>query len=504
MQETIEVYYYDETYIQIIAEEGILREISAYFTFEIPNAKFHPKVKARIWDGKVKLFNKINQTLYAGLLDELKKFSADRKYFLKFCEFPDEIYNSNQELTIDEFVQKLNLGVKPHDFQLEALSHAISKKRAVFLSPTSSGKSLIIYMLIRYFLKGLRENRKVLLIVPTVALIFQMIKEFKEYSPDFPIEKLIHTIYEGQSKDSNKPIFVSTWQSIYDMPKEYMHQFDCVIGDECHLLKASSIKRIFENAINAYARFGLTGTLDNKECHVSVIMGLTGAIHEVVEVKELIDRGIVSKPKINCVVLKYPDSDRKIAQGFDYHEEVEFIEEHDGREKVISQILKGIKGNCLVIANKIDHIERLKKIADNTGKKVYVIAGSGKYKTEYEEREAIRQIFEGIDNAILIATAGTCSTGVSVKNIQHVMFASSSKSEIKVVQIIGRGLRLDGKSNKVTIWDIVDDFSKLGPNGKISKVNTLVKHFFERIRIYESVGYEYKISNINILNYFGE
>ncbi len=498
MAEGIYIYPYDETYVQIVSEDdGIMRELSAYFTYEVPGAQWSPKVRARIWDGKMRLFNKINQTLYKGLIYELMKFCRERSYFCKFQEFDDllaDIHEKDQGFTTEGFIQKLNLGVKPHFFQKDALDVATKRKRALFLSPTSSGKSLIIYMLIRYALERLRKGRKILLVVPTVNLVTQMLKEFREYAPQFPIDRFVHQIYEGQDKEAKVPIYISTWQSIYDMPKEYMHQFDCVIGDECHLLKAKSIKKIFENAINARLRFGLTGTLDNKECHTLVISGLTGPVHEVVEVKELIDKGFVSKPKINCMILRYPDCDRASR---DWHGENEFIETHAGRNKVIQGIMKVTKGNTMVLTDKIAHISTLVELAKQTGKKVYVIAGSGDHKKDGDEREKIRQLFETIDDAILVCTFGTCSTGMSIKNIQHVIFASSSKSEIKVIQTIGRGLRLDGKTNTVTIWDIVDEFGQRKKDGSTTP-NILVRHFFERVKIYKKVGYEYVIKNLNI------
>jgi ABC-type cobalt transport system substrate-binding protein len=213
---------YDETYAKIICDPGIAMEISDQFTFEIPGAKFMPAFKNKMWDGKIRLFNAMSCLLYVGLIQHLQVFCSARDYDIEYDGIDGDTEFSLVECK--EFIEWLKPKYNPRDYQIEAFVHAVRKKRSVLLSPTASGKSLIIYMIACWY------KSKTLIIVPTTSLVHQMVSDFEDYG--FP-ENSIHKIMSGADKDSDKMFFVSTWQSIYRMPKEWFDQFNVVIGDEC-------------------------------------------------------------------------------------------------------------------------------------------------------------------------------------------------------------------------------------------------------------------------------
>ena len=120
--------------------------------------------------------------------------------------------------------------MQPRDYQLDAFVHAVRERRSLLLSPTASGKSFIIYLLVRYYAK------RTLIIVPTTSLVSQLASDFADYG--FDSDKFVHRVFSGKDKVSKRPITISTWQSIYKLHKDYFSQFDVIIGDEAHLFKA--------------------------------------------------------------------------------------------------------------------------------------------------------------------------------------------------------------------------------------------------------------------------
>ena len=129
----------------------------------------------------------------------------------------------------------------------------------LLLSPTASGKSLIIYVILRWLQES--DYKRGLLIVPTTSLVEQMYKDFEDYGYDS--EQYCHRQYSGKDKHTNKFLTITTWQSIYKNPGEYFEQFDFVLGDEAHQFKAKSLTTIMTQLVNAKYRIGCTGTLHN-------------------------------------------------------------------------------------------------------------------------------------------------------------------------------------------------------------------------------------------------
>ena len=275
----------NEAYIKFDCERSLAQELSDYFTFFVPNYQFTPQYKSRIWDGKIRLADLRTFTIYRGLLPYIEKFAIERNYEINIHDnlnVADEL--SLKETT--EFIQSLNLPLEPRDYQIKSFVHAMRNRRMLLVSPTASGKSLIIYLIIRYFQEI--DLKRGLLIVPNISLVAQMYKDFESYGYD-SLENC-HTIHQGRDKEAKKFLFISTWQSIYTQPKEYFEQFEFVIGDEAHSFKAKSLTTIMTSCIHSKYRIGCTGTLDGTQTHRLVLEGLFGPVYQSTSTSELIEK----------------------------------------------------------------------------------------------------------------------------------------------------------------------------------------------------------------------
>ena len=342
--ETINVYKKNEVYLKVECDRGMAMELSSYFEFEVPGASFIPSVRAKMWDGRIRLFNVNTMQIYVGLLEKLKKFAADRDYQV--------IAHDGLEDTIDIPINGLEKFLsdgkyKPRDYQLRAVAHAVRNHRALILSPTASGKSFIIYCLIKYYLR--KECKKALIIVPTTSLVTQLDGDFKDYSESlqFYYTWLVSAGKEKSNDDAK--IIISTWQSIYKQPKSYFDQFDLIIGDEAHLFKANSLTKIMEKMVDCKYRFGFTGTLDESVTNKLVLEGLFGPVMRVITTKELIDNKTLAEFRIKCLVLKYSDETRKRASRSTYPQEMDFLVGNEKRNQFIKNLTLTRKGNTLVL-----------------------------------------------------------------------------------------------------------------------------------------------------------
>lgn len=470
--ERIVVEKINEVYLRLICEAGIGAEISDYFTFEVPGAKFMPAYRNRMWDGKIRLYNNITRMIYVGLIDHLARFCKEREYDLDIPKelFPDEF--SVKEA--NEFIKELNPSMQPRDYQIEAFIHAVRTKRSLLLSPTASGKSFIIYLLARWY------SLKTLIVVPTTSLVHQMASDFKEYG----YAKDIHKITAGVDKKSDTEIVITTWQSIYKMPKTWYDQFGIVIGDEAHLFKAKSLSSIMEKMVDVKYRFGFTGTLDGTQTHKLVLEGLFGSVKKVVSTAELIEQKHLSGFKIKCIILKYSDEICKLLKNATYQDEMDYLVRNENRNRFIKNLALSLEGNTLLLFQFVDkHGKILYDIIKDNGIPTFFVHGG----VEGQERDEIRYIVEKEKKAIIIASYGCFSTGINIKNLHNIIFASPSKSKIRNLQSIGRGLRKSDTKEEAVLYDIADDLTWK------SKRNHTIGHFVERCKIYDEERFEYKI-----------
>ena len=496
MSERIEIEYLNSVYMRIKADAGMKSELSEFFAFKPEGYQFSPKYKARVWDGTIRLFQPMRPVLYVGLYPHLKKFCEQRDYIL---EAPAEIGEKEiiEKGYIEELAESINCKYKPRDYQIEYIENALKNRRSLSLSPTSSGKSLIIYLIQQHYYQtfGLRT----LIIVPTISLVHQMSGDFVDYG----CEDDIYTIQGGVDKNTKAPIVISTWQSLIKQPKDWFRQFGCVMGDEAHTFQAKSLTKIMHNLEDCQYRHGFTGTLKSSESktHRLVLEGCFGEVKKVVSTKKLMDEGTVANFEVKAIVLNHSNEAK---QNFKkamatvkesvkkWPAEREFIVNHEKRNNFIKNLVWSLKDqNNLILFDLVEkHGKVLAPLLEKEGRELHFIYGN----TKGEERERIRHLVENDPDKKhnILASYGVFSTGVNIRRLDNVIFASSSKSEIKVLQSIGRSLRKAEDSQSAVLYDIADDLS-VG-----SYENYTLKHFKQRIEIYSAEEFPFKIFTIDI------
>jgi len=474
----------NEVYLTVECEPHIKYELSEYFTFDVPNAKFMPQYKNKLWDGKIRLFSPFDGLIYVGLYDYLTEWLCIRGY--TYLDQDNPYYgmpkDSNQNITPEglvDYIKSIGIPFKVRDYQYKAIYEALRNNRKLLLSPTASGKSLIIYCIVRYYTD---KNLNVLIITPTTSLVEQLSKDFQEYGWG----EETHKIYSGKSKQTNKSVTVTTWQSIYKLPKSFFEKYDVVIGDEAHQFKAKSLISIMTKLHNCKYRFGFTGTLDGSNTNQLVLEGLFGPVNKVIKTKKLIDKGYLSNLKINVLLLQHD-----ACKFSSYQEEIDYICRSEKRNNYIKKIAINQDGNTLILFAMVEKHGRIlyEIINSDVGheRKVFFVYGG----VDTEERELIRKLTEEESNAIIIASYGTFSTGINIRNLHNVIFASPSKSRVRNLQSIGRVLRKGENKSKAKLFDIADDFSK----GE--KKNYTLNHLIERIKTYSEENFEYEIIPVN-------
>ena len=479
--DTIEISKKDEVYLKVTCEAGVAQELCDYFTFTVPGHTFMPAYRMKIWDGKIRLFNIHNRLLYSGLLEYVFIFAEKRNYEVK----PDGDWWKPRKIEKNEkFFEDLKLPFEPRDYQIEGFHHALSYKKSLLVSPTASGKSLIIYLIVRAL------NTKTLIIVPTTSLVSQLYADFQEYGWDSA--KYCHQVYAGQDKVSDKQVIISTWQSIYKLHKKTFEPYKLVIGDEAHGFKSKSLTSIMTKCVNAEYRIGTTGTLDGTQTHKLVLEGLFGKVYKVTSTAKLIDRKQLAPFRVEIIVLKYPDVVCEQFKQIKYADELEFLVGHEKRNKYIRNLVLSLEGNTLLLFRLVKKHGRIlydmiEEKTDDDRKTFFVFGG-----TETEVREQIRAIAETERDAIIVASYGVFSTGINIRNLHNIVFASPSKSRIRNLQSIGRGLRLSDTTDKTTLYDIADDLRWK------NRKNYAYRHHEDRLKIYDEEKFPYKIHNITL------
>ena len=489
--ETIRIRKLNHAILKVECDRGVGAELREFFSFYVPGYKFMPAYRNRVWDGKIRLYNQITGEISAGLFPQIVSFAEGREYEVDIEETEYGNPNEGNQINADfmmKFIEALKLPFKIRDYQFDAICTGIQRKNAILLSPTGSGKSLIIYVLARWLLSALDKSRKdILIVVPTTSLVEQMYNDFKSYGYD--VENRCHKIYSGKDKNTFKRIVISTWQSIHRFPKEWFARFGTVFGDECHGFKSKSLTTIMNKCTEAEYRFGTTGTLDGAVTHELVLQGLFGKVYSVTSTRALQDNDTLARLDIRRIILEYSKEVKKNFGKKTYQEEIEFIVTNDKRNNFIKNLTLDLKGNTLVLYNYVEKhgkpLYNLMKDQVKEGRKIFFVSGE----TAATDREAIRAIVEKQKDSITVASLGTFSTGINIRNLHNIVFASPSKSQIRVLQSIGRGLRKTDDGKSTTLYDIIDD---------ITKKNYGMLHADERLRIYGREKFNHKTYRVSL------
>jgi len=475
----------NEVHLQVKSDTHVYYELSDYFTFEVPGAKFMPQYRSKYWDGKIRLFSNHTGEIYVGLLDKLIQFCEDHNYTYQFEDnkyygTPFEVNKMISKEGVKDYMEYISK-YKPRDYQIEGVYDALKCNRRLIISPTASGKSLMIYSIVRYFVE---QNKNTLIVVPTTSLVEQMYKDFSDYGWD--VGSYCHKIYAGKDRETDSQVIITTWQSIYKLPRKYFERFDVVLGDEAHQFKSKSLVSIMTKLSNAKYRYGFTGTLDGTQTHKWVLEGLFGPSYKIIKTDELMKKGHLAKLDINVLLLKHPPNKFET-----FEDEVQYIINHNQRNKFIKNLALDLRGNTLILFARVEtHGRPLFDLINKSNiiesRNVFFIHGG----VETEDREKVREITENESGAIIVASYGTFSTGINIKNLHNIIFASPSKSRIRNLQSIGRVLRKSDKKEKATLYDIADDISYK------SRKNYTLNHLIERIKIYNEENFNYDIKNI--------
>ena len=479
---------FNEVYIRIRCEPSIAQELGQFFTFEVPNAKFMPSVRRRIWDGKIRLFSPGTGKIYFGLLPYVCKFLKEQGHKVQLSE--DFVPKKVDKNLTKKFIRSIEKGkFRARDYQIEAIHNILEHDRGLILSPTGSGKSFIVYALVRYYVQKF-EEKKILIVVPTTSLVEQMYSDFADYGW-FP-DTYCHRLYAGSNKNTDKEVVISTWQSIYKLPKGYFNQFGAVFVDEAHLAKAKSLTGIMTKLHDCRYRVGLTGTLDGTEIHRLVLEGLFNVHEQVTTTSKLIERKELSNLYIHVLVLEHTKRNKMLMKSKTYQQEMEYLSTHEARNNFIANLASSLDSNTLLLAQYVEkqllplHENIVNRCDDD--RPVYLVYGA----TPTADREDIRGLVEKNDNCIIVASYGTFSLGVNIKRIHNIIFASPYKSQIKVLQSIGRGLRISGDKRSLQLFDISDDLCYNGKN------NYTLNHLSERIKIYATEDFDYDIIPVKL------
>ena len=334
----------NEVYLHIQAEPHIYYELADQFTFDVPNAKFAPAYKSKYWDGKIRLFSTQTGEIYIGLLDRVIQFCKDHKYAYefrdnKFYGLPFEINEGISKEGVKDYMTAISRHA-PRDYQIEGVYDALRHNRKLLISPTASGKSLMIYSLVRYYVE---KQQNILIVVPTTSLVEQMYKDFADYG--WNVGSYCHKIYAGKERETDSQVIITTWQSIYKLPKQYFSRFNVVVGDEAHQFKSKSLISIMTKLCDAKYRFGFTGTLDGSQTHKWVLEGLFGPSYKIIKTDELMQKGHLAKLDIKVLLLKHSPQRFEV-----FEDEVQYIINHQKRNNFIKNLALDLKGNTLILS----------------------------------------------------------------------------------------------------------------------------------------------------------
>ena len=476
----------NEVFLKINAEPHIEYELRDHFTFEVEGAKFMPQYRKRNWNGEIHLFDLRTKRIYIGLLDKIISFCDRHDYTYKFVD--NEYYGAPFEINdgisyegVKDYMKSI-CSHSPRKYQIEGVYDALRHNRKLLISPTASGKSLMIYALVRYFTA---KHQKILLVVPTTSLVEQMYKDFEDYGWDS--DSYCHRIYSGKEKTNEFPVTITTWQSVYKLDRSFFEDYNVVIGDEAHLFKSKSLISIMTKLHHAKYRFGFTGTLDGTQTHKWVLEGLFGPSYKVTKTDELMKQGHLAQLDIQCIVLKH--SPQKFET---YNDEIEYLISHKQRNNFLKNLALDLKGNSLLLYSRVEAhgqvLYDLINTSKNDDRKVFFVHGG----VDAEQREIVREITENEKNSIIVASYGTFSTGINIRNLHNVIFASPSKSRVRNLQSIGRVLRKGTNKVKAILYDIADDCTYK------SKRNYTLNHLIERIKIYNEENFNYEIITIQL------
>lgn len=467
------------------------RFLSDSYAIFAANYFFNPKYKLGAWDGKIRFFTTGGNT-FVYLLEEILPTMKKLGYKIKLV---DHRSNANflqpAHVKADRFSHVLDKFGDPimfRDYQLRLINGLIDQGFGVGIAATSAGKTFMTAGLIDAYEQ---VGGTSFIIVPSTTLVHQTRNDLLGWDLDVGE-------YSGDTKDLDHPHVVSTWQALQNKP-EVMKDRSVILVDECHGTKANVLKNIIQKAgKNIPHRFGVTGTLPKDKCDQMTIRVMLGHVITEIKAKELIDRGYLATLdiKMHKMVedLKKPyDSyldepglgkkmeykDFKKTYFPDYKSERAYIHKNKKRLSAIANLVsqRAMYGNVFAL---VDNIDFGKALAAEIEGAVFLYG-----KNPVDERAAVYEEFKTRNNMIVIANAKIASTGLSIDRINELFLIDLGKSFIKIIQSIGRGLRMAKDKQHVNVHDIGTDL----PYGN--------KHALERAKHYAEAEYPFTKTKVD-------
>ena len=480
-------------------------QLKLHLTRKVDNYFFKKRHKMGLWDGTIDQFK--NGIIRYGLWKEIYRCCKDHGY--KF-DINKEDFPFDQSIKIEDvqnFCTEFYDGYKvppteknpegiflPYEHQVDSVFNMLKFKFGLIEVATAGGKSLIFATFMFYILKHIKPDAKFLFIVPAMSLVTQLYDDILDYNMGFnkeqqnPFDIKIEEVFSDKPRkvrDGEIPnLYIGTYQSLVNYPKEYFEKFDVIITDESHTAKSVSLDKILTKTFGtAQYRIGLSGTYpDVNSAEYLTIQSLMGPKLVNVKSKTLMDKGLISEVKINVMILNYNEHEfaermhmiKKRGDGQKaYHLEKEYAQKSLRRKLFFRKLIEKFTNNSLILFHNIEYgTELFEYLRDNiTDKYFYYIDGS----TAKEKREVIKKLMEITDDKpkILVASFGTFATGINVRAIMNIVFADSFKSDKLIRQSIGRGLRLHADKVKLFVFDVVDLFHT-------SYTNILYKQYISR------------------------
>lgn len=395
--------HHTHAHMHVWTSEAIERELSDEFSFVVPGSNYMQKMKKHRWDGRIRLFNRVTKLLYAGLAPRVlawakrQGYSVDARLPSPHSEWTD--FQTESLLTAHPLPSSLEI----RDYQQSAITYGMHRQRCVLISPTASGKSLILYYLVRARV----AHGGVLLIVPTISLVSQMVEDWRGYGWD-NVDEFVHRITAGKPKHTEKPVVVTTWQSVYNQPDEWFARYRSVFGDECHGYKAESLRGIMEKLPQCAFRIGVTGTLSEAKSNLLFVEGVFGRSYQVARTVELQEQGHLTPIIVQGHFLQYGPTDVRLVahEKREYAAELDHFVGHPQRMRWLVNFIDQLHGNVLVLYQFVEkHGKPLyHEIMAKVGKDrpVYFVSGD----VSAETRERVRGLLEASEHVILTFEGG--------------------------------------------------------------------------------------------------
>jgi len=450
------------------------REIQEEFSAMEPGIEHDIRVRSKQWDGKTRFYKlKFGNEGFLfeipiGFKGRVERFTGEK--------FPVSVDYTPALEFLKEFTKTLPF--KPYKHQLKMFLGMASNNTHLGVAATGAGKSLVIWMLLRYFRE---QDKKVLILVPTVDLTTQLKNDFVDYNAKDNINEIQLIGGEFNNKNINKPVVISTWQSAH---KADLSGFDVVINDEVHLSKADVLLSILDNPFSI--KLGLTGTPPIEKINYMKLEQNFGEPVKYITAKELIDLGLATNLSVVPIFLTQKQKIMK------YHDEVKFIKTSPKRKIWVSKFLKKLKGLTIALYQHTEHgkdtwesitgVKLTSKVINDFEKQkelgVFFMSGTMKTST----RNQILDYFKTLttENVIMIGQTRILATGINIKPLKNLVFLAPNKSYTDAIQAIGRVLRLHKSKTKALVFDLVDDFTV----GRKTE-NYALTHFYERLTYYE-------------------